>query len=242
MKIQKIKITTYNILHCEDWKKKKIDYAAFAEAIKGFDSDVISLNEVRGEGEREGYDAQARILSELTGYTAYFAKALDVDGKNPYGNAILTRLPMKSFETVPIPDPRPGYTRRGYETRCILKAVTATDPEITFLITHFGLHGDEQQNAVCTVMKNITSPCTVLSGDFNVTPENPVLAPIREKLNDTAALITGSALTFPSDKPDRKIDYIFAGSGFEITSCEVSDRVLSDHRAVSAELEVTDNR
>lgn len=234
----KIKITTYNILHCEDWKNKKIDYEAFAETIKGFDADVISLNEVRGEGESRGYDAQAEILSKLTGYDYYFAKALDVGGKrDPYGNAILTRLPIKSFETIPIPDPRPGYTRRGYETRCVLKAVTATDPEITFLITHFGLNADEQQNAVETVIKNIRSDCTVLSGDFNVTPDNGVLAPIRSRLADTADLIKGNPLTFPSDKPDRKIDYIFAGGGFKINACAVHEKVLSDHRAVSAELE-----
>ena len=51
---------------------------------------------------------------------------------------------------------------------------------------------------------------TILMGDFNTTPENKVLKPIRERLKDTDGFnpIKNHG-TYPSDKPDVKIDYIF---------------------------------
>ena len=136
-----IKAITFNIQHCAVFPTEKIDFDAFAEKILSFDADVIGLNEVRGAGVRADYQAQARILAEKTGYDFYFAKATDIGQGNPYGNAVLTRLPVKAFETVPIPDPVPRRYDGYYETRCLLK-MTLESPEITFFITHFGLNPD----------------------------------------------------------------------------------------------------
>lgn len=106
-----IRIATFNIQHCRNFLAGKIDYPFFSDAVRALDADVIGLNEVRGEGPAEGYDAQAEILAEATGYRYYFAKAIDVGGKNPYGNAILSRLPIRSAKTVLIPDPPPARRR-----------------------------------------------------------------------------------------------------------------------------------
>ena len=233
----RIKVASYNILHCEDYLKKKIDYDAFARVIKGFDADVIGLNEVRGKGVYDGYDPQARLLSEKTGYDYYFAKAIDVDGKNPYGNAVLTRLPVKSFETIGIPDPTDKKYKDSYETRCVLRMVLE-NPEITFLITHFGLNPDEQMNAVKTLLPYLEKEKCVLMGDFNTKPQAEILNPIRALMKDTAELSEKELLTFPSDKPNRKIDYIFVSPSVNILSVDVPGIILSDHRAVTAEIEI----
>lgn len=232
----KLKVTSYNILHCEDFLKEKIDYDAFAEAIKNMNPDVIGMNEVHGEGNIEEYKEQAEILGKKLGYNYYFAKACVLDGGNPFGNAMLSRLPVKSCVTVPIPDPDPRGYDDYYETRCLLKMVTATDPEITFLITHFGLNPDEQENAVKVILENIPENRCVFMGDLNVRPDNAMLDPIRARLKDAAG---GEVpLTFPSDKPDRKIDYIFVSDDIKVDSFWVEDLILSDHRPVSAEIEV----
>lgn len=234
----KIKVASYNILHCEDYRKKEIDFQAFADVIKSFDADVIGLNEVHGKGELPEYEEQAKILGELTGYNYFFAKAADIDGPNPFGNAVLTRLPVKEFSVIPIPDPEIQQDDGWYETRCILKMVTATDPEVTFLITHFGLHDDEQENAIKTFCENYVDKKCVLMGDLNVRPDNPILDEIKKRMNDTSAPFKKPFLTFIAHEPNRKIDYIFASRDITPLSFDVPEIILSDHRPVVAELEV----
>ena len=234
-----IKAVTFNIQHCENFLTDNIDFDAFAEKILSFDADVIGLNEVRGKGTRVDYQAQAAILAEKTGYKYYFAKATEIGAGNPYGNAVLTRLPVKRCETVPIPDPDPRGYDGYYETRCILK-ITLQEPEVTFLITHFGLNPDEHENAVKTVLDNLGDGNTVLMGDLNVTPDSPIIARIREKMTDAATMAEPGdpLLSFPSDAPDRKIDYIFTRGNITVKSCRIVPGILSDHLPLEAEMEI----
>ena len=234
-----IKAVTFNIQHCENFVTEKIDFDAYAEKILSFDADVIGLNEVRDAGAQEDYQAQAKILAEKTGYQYYFAKATEIGAGNPYGNAVLTRLPVKSCETIPVPDPVPRGYDGYYETRCVLK-MTLAQPDVTFFITHFGLNPDEHEAAVKTVLDNLGDGNAVLMGDLNVTPDSPIIARIREKMTDaaTAAEPGASLLSFPSDAPDRKIDYIFTKGNITAKTCHVVPGVLSDHLPLEAELEV----
>ena len=234
----KLKVTSYNIYHCEDFLREVIDFDAFAKVMKDFDSDVIGMNEVHDEGSHVDYDAQAEILGKKIGYNYYFAMATELDGGNPFGNAVLSRLPIKECVTIPIPDPDPKGYDGYYETRCVLKMVTATDPEITFLITHFGLNPDEQENAIKVVLENITDKRCVFMGDLNVLHGDKILDPIRAVLKDTSDCSETLQLTFPSNKPNRKIDYIFVSDDIKINSFKAEQVVLSDHFPVSAEIEV----
>ncbi|MBP9989458.1 MAG: endonuclease/exonuclease/phosphatase family protein [Ruminococcus sp.] len=234
----KLKVVSYNIFHCENYWSEKIEFDNFAQTMKSFDADVIALNEVHGEGVDEEYQEQAKILGEKIGYNYYFAKACDIDGPNPFGNAVLTRLPIKKIENVPIPDPEPKAYDGYYETRCILKMTVDTTPEVTFYITHFGLNPDEQDNAVKTLLENLDSEYSVLMGDLNVKPDNKVLDRIREVLCDTAKEVTPELYSFPADKPDRKIDYIFVSKNIKTENFRVPEIILSDHRPVEAVIEI----
>lgn len=232
----KMKVASFNILHCEDFRKEKIDFDAFAELIASLDADVIGLNEVHGKGEDAEYEAQTEILAEKLKYHGYFAQATTIDGENPFGNAVLTRLNIKECVNIPIPDPDPRTGNEYYETRCLLK-MTLEEPEMTFLITHFGLNDDEQQNAVKVILDNLKEEKCVFMGDLNVRPDNKVLDPIRAKMTDTASASSDPLLSFPSDKPNRKIDYIFTSPDIKVLSVEVPDKVLSDHLPITAEIE-----
>ena len=138
------------------------------------------------------------------------------------------------METVPIPDPKERGYKGYYETRCLLKAVLENG--YTVLVTHFGLNPDEQQNAVETVLANLAAEKCILMGDFNVRPDNPLLDPIREKMKDAAELIEGDGFSFPSDHPDRKIDYIFVSPDVEMLAADIPAIVASDHRPHTLEV------
>ena len=224
-----MKIMSFNTQHCLNYIEDKIDFNIIADVIKKADVDFAGLNEMRGKGADEEYQEQTLILSELTEMKEYyFAKAIDVDGKNPYGNGFLSKIPIISAENIPIPLPKVRQYEGYYEPRCILKV--KLQGGITVLVTHFGLNPDELKNAVDTVISNLEEEKCILMGDFNMQPDNELLIPIRARMKDAADLFERNLLSFPSDKPDRKIDYIFVSPDIEVLSADIPPIVASDHR------------
>ncbi len=236
-----MRIMTFNIQHCLDYQNNKIDIDLFVDTIKAVNPDICGLNEVRGEGPIDGYTDQTNAIGDGLGYNRYFAKAIDVDGTSPYGNAFVTELPVKSAETVAIPDPIFKYEIGKYESRCILKAVVdANGTDVLVLVCHMGLALGERKNAVkeiCNIVDNTDMPL-ILMGDFNALPDSNELKPLFERLNDTdsSAEIKGK-FTFPSYKPNIKIDYIFY-KNLKCVSVKTIEKVVSDHYPIVAEFEI----
>ena len=230
-----MKIMSFNTQHCQHFTEQRIDFAAMADAIRSVGADLVGLNEMRGAGEHPEYTDQVPRLAELTGLPYfYFAKALDITGKGPYGNAILSRYPLRSAVTVPIPDPSVRTYHGYYETRCLLKAELENGYRV--LVTHFGLNPDEQKNAVDTVLCHLAPEKCILMGDFNVQPDNAVLEPIRARMRDAADLFATPLQSFPSDAPRVKIDYIFVTPDVDLTEADIPAIVASDHRPHTATL------
>lgn len=229
-----MKIMSFNTQHCLNYLEQKIDFDIMAKAILTCDADIIGLNEMRGECEQAAdYADQTAILSRLTDIqNYYFAEAIKFGGIKPYGNAMLSKLPILSAETIIIPDPDPKGYDGYYETRCVLKA--KLEGGITVLISHFGLNPDEQENAVKTIIENLAGEKCILMGDFNMTPENPILNPIRERMVDTSQYFSEPKLSFPSDKPDRKIDYLFVTPDVQVIEADIPAIVAADHRPHTA--------
>lgn len=231
-----MKIMVYNTQHCALHPSKKIDFERIAEVIKDSGAEFVGLNEIRGKGITPEYEEQTEILSRLTGMKhSYFARAIFVGGTEPYGNALLSRYPIVSAEVIPVPDPPVKQNGKYYESRCLLKA--KLECGLTVMVIHFGLNPDEQENAVRTVLENLEEERCVLMGDFNVTPDDPVLAPIRERMRDTAELFTEEKLSYPSDGPKIKIDYIFTSRDVKVMAADIPAVVASDHRPYTAEIE-----
>ena len=229
-----MKVMTFNIQHCLNYVEQRIDFEIMARAIMESGADVVGLNEVRDIGTDDEYQAQTRILSELCGMEYYyFAEATRFPG-GPYGNAILSRVPILSAEIVSIPDPEPRGYDGYYEHRCILKATL--EGGITVMILHVGLNPDEKENAVATVVENLATEKCILMGDFNMTPDDKTLAPIYQRMKDAADGFCENKLSFPSINPHCKIDYIFVSRDVEVGNAGIPDIVASDHRPHTADL------
>ncbi|MBR1970654.1 MAG: endonuclease/exonuclease/phosphatase family protein [Clostridia bacterium] len=230
-----MKIMSFNAQHCLSFFEDKIDYQVMADAIKKCGADIVGLNEIYNKGIVEEFDNQTAVLAKLTGLTNYyFAEATIINGGNPYGNAFISKYPIISAETIPVPDPETKNGKEYYETRCLLKA--RIEGGITILVTHFGLNEDEQRNAMETVLKHLNDEKCILMGDFNMVPENEILKPIRKYMKDTADCFEIPLLSFPSDKPKVKIDYIFVSKDIEVVSAEIPAIIASDHRPHTAEV------
>ena len=230
-----MKIMSFNTQHCKNFITKEIDFQVMAEAIRQCGAEIVALNEMYNQGEDPTFQDQVAELAKLTDMPYYyFAKAIDVGGNNPYGNGFLSKYPLESVETVKIPDPEVRAYKRYYETRCLLKA--KIEGGLTVLVTHFGLNPDEQENAVRTVLANLTDEKCILMGDFNVSPDAEVLRPIRERMTDAADAFDEPKLSFPSDTPRVKIDYIFVSPDIKVTASDIPAIVASDHRPHTAEI------
>lgn len=241
----KLNIMTFNVQHMRNYNFKnedRIDFDTFASYIAGKNPDIIGLNEMRSKGDSPDYDDQVGIVGGKAGYEhVYFAEAIRF-GNNPYGNAMMSHYPFEA-QTVLIPESTPeekAIEKTGYEIRCVLRAdYDFGGKKLTVLTAHFGLapseaiHGAE---TVCALADSIDNPI-VLMGDFNITPDSPALAPIRERFEDTELLLgEGDHYTFPSDKPEMKIDYIFT-RGVKAISAHINNDVVSDHCSIQAEIE-----
>lgn len=243
-----IRLITYNIQHCRDYikstreNKEYIDFDLIADAIKSQNADVVVLNEVRDRGTHPDYKAQAQILAEKAGFKHYFfGEAIRFAMMLPYGNAILSKYPVLKNEVIKIPDPLVKDEDAYYETRCIIRSeICVKDKEITVFGTHIGLAKKEKENAVKT-LTNLIDKCKtpfVLMGDFNMEPHNEILRPIYERMNDSGDFFGNSKLSFPSDKPDIKIDYIFVSKDIEVIYSDIPDIVAADHRMHICDIKV----
>ncbi len=235
---------TFNIQHGRNFRTGDLDLPRMAQVIADSGADLVSLNEVyrlRGEG-GDQCAVLARLLCESTGdaWRGEFARAIDIRG-GEYGNGILTRLPLRSVRATEIPSP-PRTHEGYYEDRCLLEAQLSTPlGDLTALICHFGLQPEEGERAVQAITRLLDGELharrVILAGDFNLTPDSPLLEPLRARLDDSAGALTGDGFTFPSNAPDRKIDYIFVSRNLRVTRAEVIPVIASDHRPLLAEVE-----
>ena len=232
-----MKIMSFNTQHCLNYIEQKIDFDIMAKAILETGADIVGLQEMRDKGETPEYEKQVEILANLTGMKYYyFDPAIYFTNLGPYGNGFLSKIPIVKAENVLIPDPSPRKYKGYYETRSVLKILLENG--VTVLVTHFGLNLDEQENAVSTLLENITNEKCIVMGDFNVPPDAEVIKPIREKLKDTASVFNKEKLSYPSDKPTIKIDYIFVSNDIEIVDADIPNIVASDHRPHTATVRI----
>ena len=229
-----MKIMTFNTQHCLDYKTflrdkvESINFEVMADAIKAVSPDVVGLQEIRGVGTSELYTDQTGRLAALSEMPySFFAKAIDFkDG--PYGNALLSKIPIISAEVITIPDPEVKTGDLWYETRCVLKA--RLEGGITVLVTHVGLNRDEKENAIKTILESLEDEKCILMGDFNLQPNDPLIAAVKDRMKDTADLFSEPLLSCPSDVPNKKIDYVFVSRDVEVTDADIPAIVASDHR------------
>ena len=239
----KMKVMTYNIQSCLDYDTRKRDtQARLAAFIKEQNPDVVVLNEVHDIGASKEFTAQAKDIADLLGWNHRFAQAIDIPNVGPYGNAILSPYPIENFTVTPVPlQPLKEGDNPGWrEARCILRAeITKDGKTLAVYGSHFGLTPGEQEFVVSLaagLLDNETLP-HVFMGDFNMQPDNPTLVPLFERMQDTAAVFDAPKLSYVSDEPTDKIDYIFASRDVTVLNADIPAVVISDHRPYIAEIE-----
>ncbi len=243
----KLKIMTFNIQHGKNHNMpgEVIDLPLMVDVVSSCNPDILCLNEVRkgvSPCQNENYPDEPAFFENALGGNCYFDEALEFGKGCLYGNAVWSKYEFKHTQKYMIPDVPKEERESGvyYETRCILR----TDYEIegkplTVLSSHFGLASGEQDNAVDTVfsvIETIDNP-VILMGDFNITPEDYNISRLSTVFTDVHGYFGMGDYTFPSDKPEMKIDYIFTKDLKILDACTI-ERIASDHFPIIAEVEI----
>lgn len=234
--MQKLRLMTLNIWsHHPPWptRKRLIQQGLVAES-----PDLVGMQEVlqpHGSG-----TAQADEVAEGLGYRVVFSRAcrLTTPVAADFGNALLSRFPIREHRTVPLP------IRQGMEPRSLLYALCSVRVGVLpVLVTHLSwepelaaVRQDQLQHIVHYLRaellalpqrlpEHVAVLPPVLLGDLNAPPDSPELVDFLSTsgfIDCFGAVGQGPGLTMdarrnPAAAKDlvalsRRIDYVMLGS------------------------------
>jgi endonuclease/exonuclease/phosphatase family metal-dependent hydrolase len=153
------------------------------------------------------------------------------------GNAILSRTPLTPVANRSLAGRKPFWDTKN--SRRALFASTTLRGRTVLLGS---LHNDSydrgnnfrQMTEVIDFASDQSLP-HVLAGDFNARPSDDAIEYVKNM--GYAGAFDGPP-TFPADKPDRRIDFVFAPRPWEHVETRVLDCTASDHRPVVAKFRV----
>jgi endonuclease/exonuclease/phosphatase family metal-dependent hydrolase len=202
------RVMTYNIHHGAGLDGK-VYLQRIAALIKKEQADIVGLQEVDKGVERTARRDCPAELAALTGMRCVFSNNYHFQG-GEYGNAVLTRFPVKSWTNRHYKMLRPG------EQRGLLQVVLDVHGrELVFMDTHIDYRGDDAerlQNAaeILEAMKAYSGRPMILCGDFNDTPGSRTHQKLAQEFTDEwMAGGTGEGFTIPAEKPRKRIDFIW---------------------------------
>ena len=217
-----------------------------AAVIDSADADIVLLQEVDRRTRRANGADHFVELQHLTRMHGVFGKSLDFQG-GEYGIAILSRWPLDSIMALPLEvDAAPA----NYEQRLALHVRVATPAgPLDVLNTHLdaggpGTYRRQELIAVLAHMKqkNLGGTPILFGGDLNARPNTDDITAVSFVLTDAFGTCgTGAGETFPSNAPDRRIDYIFLQRA-RCTQARVLETQASDHRPMLAIIEITGDK
>lgn len=231
----RLRVMSYNI-HVGVGMDKRQDLGRIAEVIRRHRADVVGLQEVDRGVERTGRVDEIKELARLTGMDYAFAHNLDYQG-GQYGVAVLSRFPILAI------DHRRYANRRERERRGFIRVeVEVAGRRLNFVTTHLDYQWREgrlfETEQLLAALADVRGPL-VVTGDFNEEPGVGCYELMREAgFADAWARETAAGLTYPADKPAKRIDYVFhRGLGDAAASgASVPDTLASDHRPVVVSL------
>jgi endonuclease/exonuclease/phosphatase family metal-dependent hydrolase len=230
-----LRVMSYNIHHGEGLDGK-LDLERIAQVILDARADLVGLQEVdRGVARTQQRDLPAE-LAKLTGMTVHFDQNIAHQGGD-YGNAVLTKFPIKHAKNTPLKMFGQGE-QRGVQQ--ILLEVHGR--EVLFLNTHLDQRREpaERESSAEELRRIVAAGKTpvILVGDFNAVPDSTAIAKVREFLTDAWTIAgKGAGPTIPVAKPTRRIDYIWVSApSIEPVKMEVLSSAASDHLPIVAEL------
>lgn len=236
-----LRVATYNVHSCVGMDGR-VSIRRVARAIRRLDADVVALQELDvGRGRTDSRDQAMEIANELR-MDFHFHPALRVE-EELYGDAVLSRLPMRLVKAGALPGPK-GREPRG----ALWVKIEFAGAEIDLIDTHFGLSAAERvaQAKALVGPEWMGSPefgeRAILLGDFNALPGTEAYRVLNRRLPDAQRRHGSSKPTYYGRMPFGRIDHVFASEALRPVRVEVRrddlTRRASDHLPLAVDFEL----
>lgn len=226
-----VRIMSYN-LHSGFSAQGGLALDALAQVIEKANPDIVALQEVSRGWLVNGRTDMLSFLSHRLDLPYAFGPTAD-----PFwGNAILSRYPILSYENHELP-PRNLFILRGFTSAVI---DIGGGERLNLIATHLD-HLAADSAIRVTQTEAIVSfwggqQDTVILGDMNAEPDSPEISQfIQAGLSDSlASKAPASVYTFNSANLYQRIDYIWLSPDLKALDSYVIPNKASDHRPVIA--------
>ncbi|SFL85819.1 Metal-dependent hydrolase, endonuclease/exonuclease/phosphatase family [Gracilibacillus orientalis] len=236
-----IKVMTYNIHHGKGLDKK-VNLHRICDVIANSNADIIGLNEVdRYFSKRSHFLDQTEYLTNELNYYGFFSPSLSLKPRKncvtrQYGNAILSRFPIHASNSYVFSN-RLCFT----EDRSILEAIIPlNDKLVHFYVTHLSLNPCIHNKQSEFIINKAKRPAVII-GDWNMKMQSKRWRRVVEVYRDVWDSVENPAgLTYPSQNPRKRLDYMFVSNDIKILDVQVNDFMptASDHLPLVSTLSI----
>lgn len=253
----RVNVMTYNI-HSGFGADLVLDLDRIADLISEQKVDIAGMCEVDCKTGRSGGVDQAAYIASRLGYEHVYGRTIYYGG-GQFGNALISRYPIRSWCNHQLPNPA------GNEPRAVLEAQVDVDGTIlNVFVTHLDVKDETGRRAQVGALLDIASKAvgpSVIMGDFNASPYADEISLALHEFNDTMptyrVLVNSDELvkeglfardylkggyTYDAYSPARRIDYIFTSFDIGIVdepgAARVPQTLASDHLPYIAAIEV----
>lgn len=234
-----LRVMTYNIHHGEGLDGR-VDTARIAALIQQERADIVALQEVDKGVRRTALRDLTAELASLTGLTGIFSNNFHYQG-GEYGNAVLTRFPVKRWTNHHYKMLRPN------EQRGILQLkLDVHGRDLVVMNTHIDSRPDDAERwlnvgEIEVLTKKHGDTPVILCGDFNNLPTGRVYERLNASFQDAWAKVgVGAGFSFPANSANRRIDYIWftRPEALKPVKAWLPKSTASDHLPLVAEFEL----
>lgn len=241
-----LRIMTYNVHSCIGMDGK-LSPERIARVIARHEPDIVALQELDVGRPRTDRVDQANLIARHLEMAYHFHPTIHLEEER-YGNAILSRLPMRLVKAGPLPGR--GHWPRREPRGAIWVGIAVGDIELQVVNTHLGLRRRERLAQAGALLgadwlghPDCRGP-TILLGDLNAGPASPVLHRLTANLKDAQRSLPGRspAKTWFGPYPTARIDHVLTSPGIVVQNIQVPrtglTRLASDHLPLVVDLDL----
>lgn len=240
-----IRVMTYNVHACVGMDGQ-LSPDRIARVIAQSDADIICLQELDVFRRRSGHCDQAKEVARHLEMRHEFRPAWHLE-EEQFGNAILTKLPMRVVKSDSLHQQKPNRSKRS---AIWVEIDIDTNISLQLINTHLSIYPTEQLAQATQLVDDWITPAmlqgpVVFCGDFNAGPKSPTHQRICKTLRDIESYDSSpTRSTLFSPFPISRVDHIFVSPGIQAMNNQVMRsrlaKIASDHLPLMSELSLSE--
>jgi endonuclease/exonuclease/phosphatase family metal-dependent hydrolase len=197
------------------------------DVVRGLTPDIVAFQEIHERLRPSGGEDQPDMLARGLNRSFVFQRLLRF-GRGGYGVglAVLGTVLERKEHLLPSVKEQRGALE--------LRLRVSDGQRLTVFCTHWGLDAEERLRQAEALVEwvNAAPRPTVVCGDLNEGPEGEGVQRLLRETGLTDADSGQGRLTFPSDHPTARIDFVLFSPELKVQRVEVIDTPASDHLPV----------